>query len=148
MSASWRGWLLPEAATDPAIANTAPPFESWLRTASANGLPFDQLATELLTYPLNGRQASPRIADAGETDTGAGALAFYNAKEGKLRTGGGDGAAISGCAPRMCSVSESTARKAAHVSRNPPPLVVQSARKTRPGPKTDRGSTCQRGDWH
>src|SRR5258708_4886717 len=32
MTASWRGWLLPEAATDPNIANTAPGFEAWLRS--------------------------------------------------------------------------------------------------------------------
>jgi hypothetical protein len=83
MSASWRGWLLPEAATDPAVANTAPAFESWLRRRIRDDQPFDQLVTELLTYPLNGRTVANQDPDENGLDSANGVLAFYTAKEGK-----------------------------------------------------------------
>lgn len=84
LTASWRGWLLPEAATDPNIANTAQQFESWLRTRIRDDLPFDQLVTELLTYPLNGRTVvANQDPDEPGMDAGNGPLAFYTAKEGK-----------------------------------------------------------------
>ena len=83
MTASWRGWLLPEAATDPALANAAPAFETWLRTRIRDELPFDQLVTELITYPLNGRAGANQDPDDPAAASSTGPLAFYTAKEGK-----------------------------------------------------------------
>src|SRR5581483_5486708 len=36
MTASWRNWLLPEAATDASLAGNVPIFENWLRVRIRN----------------------------------------------------------------------------------------------------------------
>ncbi len=83
LTATWRGWLLPEAITDPQIAGAMPAFEAWLRTRIQSNMPFDQFVTELLTAPLNGRQPAPRVPGIDEDDGTASPLAFYTAKGGK-----------------------------------------------------------------
>jgi hypothetical protein len=83
MTVSWTGWLLPEAATDPNVANTVPGFEAWLRSRIRDDVSFDRIATELLTYPLNGRASANQAVDEYEMDAGNGPLAFYTAKDGK-----------------------------------------------------------------
>jgi hypothetical protein len=83
-TASWRGWLLPEAATNDQVAAAAPAFESWLRTRIRDGVSFDRIATDLLTAPLDGRAPAGRARSADDDpDAGAGPLAFFNAKDGK-----------------------------------------------------------------
>jgi hypothetical protein len=82
LTTTWRGWLLPEAITDPQIAGAVPGFEAWLRARVAANVPFDQFVTELLTAPLDGRRAAMRPGDLDDPD-GTGPLAFYTAKEGK-----------------------------------------------------------------
>jgi len=67
------------------IANTAPRSSPGCATRIRDGLPFDHACYRLLTYPLNGRQGQPTDADAGETDTGAGALAFITPRKASLR---------------------------------------------------------------
>lgn len=81
LTTSWRNWLLPEALTNPDIANAVPAFEVWLRTRIRTGMPLDQLTRELLTHPLNGRTAMATDPETADGDTGP--LAFYLAKEGK-----------------------------------------------------------------
>jgi len=83
MTVSWNGWLLPEAATDPAVANAAVGFKVWLRSRIRENASFDRLTSELLTYPLNGRALADQPAGDGGTDAANGPLAFYTAKEGK-----------------------------------------------------------------
>jgi hypothetical protein len=62
------------------LANAVPGFEAWLRGRLRDNLPFDRLATELLTVPLDGRQAPIIAVDGVETDDAANPLAFYTAK--------------------------------------------------------------------
>lgn len=81
LTTSWRNWLLPEAQTNPEIANAVPPFEAWLRTRIRTGMPLDQLTRELLTHPLNSRTAMAADSESSENETGP--QAFYLAKEGK-----------------------------------------------------------------
>ena len=81
MTTIWRGWLLPEAATDPQIANAVPGFEAWLRGRIRAEVPFDRFVTELLTMPL-GRGAA-RGPDMDDPDGATNPLAFYTAKLGK-----------------------------------------------------------------
>jgi hypothetical protein len=76
----WRSWLLPEAVTSPEVANQVPGFEAWLRNRVAANTPYDRLVTELLTFPLSGRQQAVRGQEA---DATANPLAFYVAKDGK-----------------------------------------------------------------
>jgi hypothetical protein len=83
MTVSWSSWLLPEAATDPNVANVAATFQTWLRGRFREGTSFDQLTTEILTYPLNGRAMANQALDDGTGDAGTGPLAFYTAKEAK-----------------------------------------------------------------
>jgi hypothetical protein len=82
MTTTWRGWLLPEALTDPQIANSVPGFEAWLRSHIQAEVPFDRFVTELLTVPLNGRGTTQRSPDD-DPDGLTNPLAFYTAKEGK-----------------------------------------------------------------
>ena len=81
MTTTWRGWLLPEAVTDPQIAVAVPGFEAWLRPRIQSNVPFDQFVTELLTVPLNARSAARPAPD--DPDGTANPLAFYTAKQGK-----------------------------------------------------------------
>lgn len=83
LTTSWRGWLLPEAVTNQEIAGTVPAFEAWLHRRIRSGMPIDRLVTELLTFPLDGRQAMGRAAPVDDADGATGPLAFYTAKEGK-----------------------------------------------------------------
>ncbi len=82
MTTTWRGWLLPEAATDPQIAGLAPGFEAWLRARIRADVPYDQFVTELLTLPLS-RAAVARVPDPDDLDGTTNPLAFYTAKGGK-----------------------------------------------------------------
>ncbi len=82
LTTTWRNWLLPEAITDFQVANSVPGFEQWLRARIQSGMPFDQFVTELLTAPLNGRQAMSRNMED-DPDGLTNPLAFYLAKEGK-----------------------------------------------------------------
>ncbi|MBX3400872.1 MAG: DUF1553 domain-containing protein [Gemmataceae bacterium] len=76
-----RGWLLPEAIANPEVAGAVPGFEAWLRHRVQTNQPYDKFVQELITFPLDARQANPRaMADDGPTGT---PVAFYNAKEGK-----------------------------------------------------------------
>jgi hypothetical protein len=82
LTTSWRGWLLPEAALSPEAANGVPAFESWLHARIRADVPLDRIVTELLTYPLDGRQAAGRLPGGdGEAETGP--LGFYTAKDAK-----------------------------------------------------------------
>jgi len=81
MTTTWRGWLLPEAPTDNQVAIAVPGFEAWLRTRIANNTPFDQFVTELLTVPLNPRNATR--PDPDDPDGTTNPFAFYTAKQGK-----------------------------------------------------------------
>ncbi len=45
LTTSWSNWLLPEAATDPNIANAAIAFKNWLRGRMREDVPFDRLTT-------------------------------------------------------------------------------------------------------
>ncbi len=76
LAAAWRAWLLPEAATDPAVATTAPGFEAWVRTRVRAGQPYDQFVTELLAAPFGGSRPTTPDGD----DPAAGPLAFFTAK--------------------------------------------------------------------
>src|SRR5205085_1574784 len=83
-TAVWRGWLLPEAATNDQAAAGVPAFESWLRVRVRDGVPFDRVVTDLLTAPLDGRSAPGRSRPTDEDPEAAqGPLAFYIAKDGK-----------------------------------------------------------------
>jgi Protein of unknown function (DUF1553)/Protein of unknown function (DUF1549) len=76
-----RGWLLPEAIANPEVAGAVPGFEAWLRHRVQTNQPYDKFVQELITFPLDARQANPRaMAEDGPTGT---PVAFYNAKEGK-----------------------------------------------------------------
>ncbi|MBN9122872.1 MAG: DUF1553 domain-containing protein, partial [Planctomycetes bacterium] len=81
MTTTWRGWLLPEAVTDPQIAQTVPGFETWLRARIQTNVPFDRFVTELLTAPLGGRPSARPNPD--DPDGTVNPLAFYTAKQGK-----------------------------------------------------------------
>lgn len=81
LTTTWRGWLLPEAVTDPQIAANVVGFETWLRGRIQTNVPFDQFVTELLTVPLGGRAAMRPSPD--DPDGTANPLAFYTAKQGK-----------------------------------------------------------------
>ena len=83
MTTTWRGWLLPEAASDPNLAGNVPGFEAWLRGKIQQNTPFDAFVTELLTYPLNGRTAAMARGQEDDADGNTNPLAFYTAKEGK-----------------------------------------------------------------
>jgi hypothetical protein len=83
LTTTWRGWLLPEAATDFGVANSVPGFEAWLRNRIAANTPFDQFVTQLLTAPLGVRGTAGRQPDMLDEDGNTNPLAFYNAKEGK-----------------------------------------------------------------
>lgn len=83
MTTLWRGWLLPEAATNFTVANAVPGFEAWLRGRIRADVPLDRLANDLLTYPLDGRQNMNTVRDDPNAEDGANPLAFYTAKEGK-----------------------------------------------------------------
>ena len=83
LTATWRGWLLPEALTDQQIAAAVPGFEAWLRARIQANAPFDRMVTELITYPLSTRAATGRPADASDPDGATNPLAFYTAKQGK-----------------------------------------------------------------
>ena len=65
----WRRVLLPEAETDFQARFLAPGFEAWLRQQLLRNQPYDELAYELLTSPLEGSYNSPS--------------AFYQAKDVK-----------------------------------------------------------------
>src|SRR5262249_35971110 len=79
LTTAWRGWLLPEAATNPDVAATAAGFEAWLRNRIRADMPLDQFVTELLTAPLNG-PLTPRRGAASDDDGTTNPLAFYTAK--------------------------------------------------------------------
>jgi hypothetical protein len=83
LTTTWRGWLLPEADTDPQVAASAPQFEAWLKARLTANAPLDKLVTELLTAPVDGRAATARRTPADDTNTSNGVLAFYIAKEAK-----------------------------------------------------------------
>jgi Protein of unknown function (DUF1553)/Protein of unknown function (DUF1549) len=83
MTATWRGWLLPEAVTDFQVAAAVPGFEAWLRPRVQSNVPFDQFVTELLTVSLNGRPAAARVPGLDDDPDAASPLAFYTAKGGK-----------------------------------------------------------------
>jgi hypothetical protein len=82
LAAAWRAWLLPEAATDPTVANAAPQFEGWVRTRVRAGQPYDRFVTDLLAAPLGGDRRPTPNGD----DPTAGPLAFYVAKGGTPET--------------------------------------------------------------
>lgn len=79
LTTSWRSWLIPEAATNPDIANTVQEFEAWLNGRIRAEASLDKIAAELLTYPLDGRQVPGQSPNDGTT----GPLVFYRAKEAK-----------------------------------------------------------------
>jgi hypothetical protein len=83
LTTTWRGWLLPEANTDPQIAGLVPGFETWLRGRFQANVPYDQFATEILTTPLGTRAATVRGAGTDDPDGTVNPLAFYLAKQGK-----------------------------------------------------------------
>ncbi len=82
MTTVMRGWLLPEAIANPDVANGVPAFEAWLRAKVQSNQPYDKFVQELLTFPLDARQATPQRAMA-EDGPATTPVAFYNAKEGK-----------------------------------------------------------------
>ena len=65
--------------TNADVFNSIPGFEAWLNARIREGVPFDQIVTELLTYPLDNRRIIGRPAD----DVSNGPVAFYLAKEAK-----------------------------------------------------------------
>jgi hypothetical protein len=76
---SWRGWLLDNAAANVDLANDLPNFEGWLRERIRANTPLDRMVSELLTYPLDERQAvGPSPGERGSSP-----LAFYTAHEAK-----------------------------------------------------------------
>ena len=83
MARTWRGWLLPEAATDPQVAAAAPGFEAWLRARIAADTPHDRVVRELLAAPLGGRPDRARGPAPADPDGVTNPLAFYVAKDGK-----------------------------------------------------------------
>jgi Protein of unknown function (DUF1549)/Protein of unknown function (DUF1553) len=81
MTTVLRGWLLPEAIANPEVANAVPGFEAWLRHRVQTNQPYDKFVQELLTFPLDARQNTPRtMTDDAPNST---PVAFYNAKDGK-----------------------------------------------------------------
>jgi hypothetical protein len=83
-TAVWRGWLMPEAATNDQAATGVPAFEAWMRTRVRDGVRFDRVVTELLTAPLDGRSPPGRGRPVDDDPEAArGPLAFYIAKDGK-----------------------------------------------------------------
>jgi len=82
LTATWRGWLLPEALTDNQVAGAVPGFEAWLRTRIQSNMAFDKLVTELLTAPLEARAGADRLPDD-DPDGVTNPLAFYSAKGAK-----------------------------------------------------------------
>jgi Protein of unknown function (DUF1549)/Protein of unknown function (DUF1553) len=75
---AWRGWLLQGTSAD--VADGVPELEAWLNARFGAAAPLDKIVTELLTFPLDGRQA-PANSPLGEN--AASPNAFYTAHEAK-----------------------------------------------------------------
>ncbi len=74
---AWRAWLLEGTSAD--VADGVSDFEAWLNARISAAAPFDKVVTELLTFPLDGRQAAAN--SPGEKATNP--LAFYIAHDAK-----------------------------------------------------------------